>query len=208
MKSTEIVRRTLADNALAGRRNWVSLAQVAGESDCSSPNAFAATRHLLDIGALTKHPGGGLTVVDVMRTVDSVACTRSLSRDRLTSTSLYAATQMMSQVDVYAVGGSDAALHHLGTDNTIADHPRRILYLIQKDYISYADLLPDDDEVLIMPMDTVALRTWNRGFTSLTQTYSDLYALPGWQASEFRHALHTHLTALAHGEGQAHADLG
>lgn len=46
-----------------------------------------------------------------------------------------------------------------------------------------------DPEVLLMPLDVVAQRQWRTGFTSWTQTYADLFASPGWQASEFRRAM-------------------
>ena len=38
-------------------------------------------------------------------------------------------------------------------------------------------------------MDAAAERSWTTGYTSLAQTYADLFAQPGWQASEFRRAL-------------------
>jgi hypothetical protein len=39
-------------------------------------------------------------------------------------------------------------------------------------------------------MDRRAEREWLSGYTSFAQTYVDLFATPGWQASEFRLALH------------------
>lgn len=37
-------------------------------------------------------------------------------------------------------------------------------------------------------MDERAAKTWT-GYSSVAQTYADLFATPGWQASEFRKAL-------------------
>lgn len=37
-------------------------------------------------------------------------------------------------------------------------------------------------------MDKRAMKTWD-GYSSVAQTYADLFATPGWQASEFRTAL-------------------
>jgi hypothetical protein len=48
--------------------------------------------------------------------------------------------------------------------------------------------LPADDEVRVLTMDKRATKTWD-GYSSLAQTYADLFATPGWQASEFRMAL-------------------
>ena len=48
--------------------------------------------------------------------------------------------------------------------------------------------LPAGKEVRVLSMDKRAAKTWN-GFSSLAQTYADLFATPGWQASEFRKAL-------------------
>jgi hypothetical protein len=47
---------------------------------------------------------------------------------------------------------------------------------------------PEGDEVRVLTMDPRAVKTW-QGFSSPAQTYADLFASPGWQASEFRLAL-------------------
>lgn len=39
-------------------------------------------------------------------------------------------------------------------------------------------------------MDKRAEFDWHTGVTSRAQTYADLFALPGWQAEEFRRPLH------------------
>jgi len=43
--------------------------------------------------------------------------------------------------------------------------------------------------VRVVRMDARAQRDWTDGFTSLAQTYADLFASPGWQAEPFRRAL-------------------
>ncbi|MGA1829287.1 hypothetical protein [Microbacterium sp.] len=48
--------------------------------------------------------------------------------------------------------------------------------------------LPQSDEVRVLAMDKRAMKTWD-GYSSVAQTYADLFATPGWQASEFRTAL-------------------
>ncbi len=85
------------------------------------------------------------------------------------------------------LGGPDAAVHHLGGTNTVADKGRRIVYLPHHEGMISA--LPSGDEVLVVGMDKAACAAWVDGYTSFTQTYADLFASPGWQAAEFRRAL-------------------
>lgn len=130
MKSVDIVRRALADSALQGQRNWTSLGDLAHVSNCSLGTAFAATRPLIEIGAVAKYQGGGLTVLDPERVVTHVAAHRSLRKDTLGSLPLGEGRAVMKDLSQYALGGTDAAAHHLGGKYTVADHGRRILYVI------------------------------------------------------------------------------
>lgn len=49
--------------------------------------------------------------------------------------------------------------------------------------------LPPGDDARVITVDQRTLARWGDGFTSAAQTYADLFAQPGWQASEFRRAL-------------------
>lgn len=186
MKINEIVRRTIADAALSGKRRWPNMADVAFEARCSVSSAFKAIAHLTDIGAVRKFGSGGISVVDPERVLMVLAATRDLSRDTVATTTRSGTESLIGHAHAYALGGTDAAVHHLGGVNVVADKGQRIVYVDLKTAIPP---LPAGNEVRVMTMDAAAERSWTTGFTSLAQTYADLFAQPGWQASEFRRAL-------------------
>jgi hypothetical protein len=186
----EIVRRTLADSALRGERRWANLADIAFAAQCSVPAVYKSTRHLVDIGAIQKHGRGGLSILDPERVTNVLAAERDLRADTLTTTTREAAQELVAGLEIYAVGGSSAAVHHLGGRNNVADLGKRIVYVPATTSISK---LPSGDEIALVIMDEVAQHTWRDGYSSLAQTYADLFAQPGWQASEFRRALWRHL---------------
>src|SRR5690606_25881595 len=86
----------------------------------------------------------------------------------------------------FAIAGARAAQHHVGGQNTVADHAPAIIYVPDD-----TDLrtLPPGDGGLVLTADSRTLNEWADGYTSRAQTYADLFAQPGWQASEFRRAL-------------------
>jgi hypothetical protein len=194
MKSTEIVHRTLADAAMQGDRRWGSLADLAHASRCSVGNAFKATRHLVEIGAIATLSRGGLSVLDPERVVAVLAAERRLASDTVTLVPRSAVPDLLGRMPLYALGGTDAAIHHLGGRNTVADRGQRIVYIPEKDAVEVQQLDPrlelgDEEAVRVVVMDEVAQRAWSSGYTSFAQTYADLFAQPGWQAAEFRRAL-------------------
>jgi hypothetical protein len=162
LKVVDIVRRTLADAALLGERRWASQGDVAFAARCSVAAVYQATRHLSEIGAIHKYGQGGLSVTDPERVVTALAVGRTLRRDVLASTSLDCAQHLISTCDGYALGGTDAALHHLGGPNTVADKGQRLLYIPPGTSI---DALPDGGEVLVLPLDAPAARDWTDGFS-------------------------------------------
>lgn len=186
MKVVDIVRRTIADAALRGERRWASQADIAFAARCSVAAVYQATRHLSEIGAIHKYGGGGLSVTDPERIVTALAASRTLRRDLLVSTTLDGAQHMIGTCGVYALGGTDAAVNHLGGPNTIADKGQRLLYVPPDTRI---DDVPAGEDVLVLPLDAPAARDWTDGYSSVAQTYADLFAQPGWQATEFRRAL-------------------
>ena len=184
MRDIDAVWRTLADQALAGRRDWQSAADLAREAGVGEKLTYKALTKPVSIGAVTRYSGGGFSAVDPERLVTLLASARSLSDAR--QTSLEDVRVLMESTDQYALGGSRAAVHHLGGQNTIASHAPAIVYVPQS-----ADLsgVPEGDGALIVSAKEHALSTWVDGYTSPAQTYADLFAQPGWQASEFRRAL-------------------
>lgn len=184
MKETDIVLRTLVDAALSGRRSWKNVADLAWEAHVGDKIAYKTLGRATSIGAIAKHPGGGFSVTDPERILAILSARRTLSPVRRTS--FDAAQSLLQELQAYAIGGTRAAVHHLGGPNRIADHAPAIVYVPEDTVL---DGLPEGDDALIMVADSRALQSWTGGYTSKAQTYADLFAQPGWQASEFRRAL-------------------
>lgn len=186
MKGNELVWRTVADEALTGRRRWETFADLAFKSGVPVSTAQLACRKLFDIGALAKFHNGFATVsVDKALTV--LCAWRNLRADTIARTTVDALAVMLEERpgDIF-LGGADAAIHHLGGVNTVADIGTRIAYA--RDGAAWVESAPPGDEVTILRLDARAAKTWD-GYSSLAQTYADLFASPGWQATEFRLAL-------------------
>ncbi|WP_291382859.1 hypothetical protein [Demequina sp.] len=110
---------------------------------------------------------------------------RNLERDTLARTTRDAIGPLLdTSRGPYALGGP-GAVQALLQGRAVADFREHIVYLPAS-----ADLngLPEGDEVRVLSMDRRAIKTWT-GYSSLAQTYADLFATPGWAASEFRMAL-------------------
>ena len=191
MKGNELVWRTLADAALLGRREWASLADLGHAAGTPATTAALALRKLLEIGAVEKRRGGGILAMNPEKIVLVLAAWRNLGRDTITRTTM-AGIEPWLDTDrgPYALGGSNAAITYVSEvagRNTVASHPTRLVYLSAE-----ADVegIPSGNEVIVLRMDKRAEFDWHSGVTSRAQTYADLFALPGWQAEEFRRALH------------------
>ncbi|GGF15479.1 hypothetical protein [Subtercola lobariae] len=185
MKRSDAVRRVLADAALQGRRTWANATDLAWEAGVAVPTAYKSIRPLIDIGAVWQRPGGGFTVLDPERVVTVLAADRTF-RDAVATTSATEAEALAGSLPAYAVGGTRAAVHHLGGVNTVADPGQGILYIPEGADVSS---LTEGTDVIVFTADAKALKAWRAGYTSIAQTYADLFAQPGWQASEFRRAL-------------------
>lgn len=186
MKHTDAVWRTLVDNALAGRREWSSAAELAWEAGVGQQLAYKALTKPSEIGAVTRHrpPAGGFSVTDPERVLMLFSASRTLREARMTT--LEAAQQLTEDLAEYGIGGTRAAVHHLGGQNTIADHAPAIVYAPTGTDVAG---LPEGKGALVVSIDSATLRGWSDGYASPAQTYADLFAQAGWQASEFRRAL-------------------
>jgi DNA-binding transcriptional regulator YhcF (GntR family) len=203
MKNVEIVWRTLADAALEGQRDWASIGDIADAASVAPSTTHQALGRLVDIGAIRANPRRGYTVVSPQKLLEAFAAHRNLRADTMVSTTLSAAQELLDNTKIdYALSGSIAAVHYIGGRNTITDLGRRIVYTPHR--LSQNDF-PVADEVIILTEDPLAARTWRSGYASLTQTYADLWASPGWQAAEFTRSLKTKLFTDADGERSASA---
>jgi hypothetical protein len=184
LRATDAAWRTLADAALRGNRQWKNTGDLAWEARVGDKLAYKALQRLTSIGAVTRHPGGGFSVTDPERILAQLGAARTLQGAR--PTTLDAAQVLLAGASEYAIGGTRAAAHHLGGRNVIADHGPAIIYVPTSLNLGS---LPHGDQALVFTADPHVLSTWSDGFTSPAQTYADLFAQSGWQASEFRRAL-------------------
>ncbi len=194
MKHNERLWRTLADAALEGRREWSDVGSLADAADLTSGNAHHALRRLVDIGAVSIRRRGGLTVLSPQKVLILLSAYRNLVQDTIALTTSDPINQVLvDRPEAVTLGGADAAVHWLGGRNTVGDKGLRVVYIDDGLPQELNLTFPSGNEVRVLSRDAVARRTWRTGFTSRAQTYADLFALPGWQATEFRAALNRHL---------------
>lgn len=187
MKQKEIIWRTLADNALHDKKMWGSIREIADASGKSPDTTYQALGRLIDIGAIRPNVSSGFAVTSVTKLLEALAANRSITADTLVSTTLDAAHEVIGDDTFqYVLGGTNAAVHYLGGRNTVSDLGRRIIYTSTPNELRN---LPMGDEVIFLMQDDLAVRQWRDGYASLAQTYADLWASPGWQSTEFFHAL-------------------
>jgi len=185
MKGNELVWRALADRALEGQRTWRNVADLAYEAGVPSTTAYLALERLESNGTVDRYSRGGLAVVSIDKLLTMLCAWRNLERDTLTWTTREGIAPLLdANIGPYALGGADAATAILYS-RPVADFSEHIVYLPASAKVTD---LPAGKEVRVVLMDKRAAKTWS-GYSSLAQTYADLFATPGWQSSEFRKAL-------------------
>ena len=195
MLDTHAVWRTLADAALAGRRTWDSARDLALDAGVGERLAYKAVARLVEIGAVRRLHPAGFVAVDP-ETITMMIATARTHRDA-TRTTVTAAQELMARAPTYVVGGSAAAKRHLGGRVVFGSPPDAIVYLPEG--FDIGDLPAPaahvglerwpERGVLIHTANADTLAAWHDGYTSPSQTYADLFAQPGWQASEVRREL-------------------
>ena len=185
MKGNELVWRALADRALEGQRTWRNVADLAYEAGVPSTTAYLALERLESHGTIDRYSRGGLAVVSIDKLLTMLCAWRNLERDTLAWTTREGIGPVLdSKLGPYALGGADAA-NAILKGRAVADFNEHIVYLPASVNLTS---LPAGREVRVLSMDKRAAKTWS-GFSSLAQTYADLWASPGWQSAEFFHAL-------------------
>jgi hypothetical protein len=160
---------------------------------------------LIEIGGIQQH-SAGFTVVNPEKVLTHLCAARSVMTDARAIVSLPPEDfqSLLAAHDPAGLirGGCDAAVELLGGVNTVSDFSEHLLYL-RDDQAAHATdeqlqrLEPprhtgygrNRGNATFIVADPRAARAW-RTHTSFAQTYADLFATPGWQASEFRIALH------------------
>lgn len=205
MKNTELVWRELVDAAVTrGERLWDNLEDLAFRSGVAVSTAAYALRRPVEIGAVQRHHSG-FTVVNPGKALTLLCAARSVAADALAVMTL-GPTQIVNMRDSpmgrgLIEGGASAAVALLGGVNTVSDYSEHLIYLRTEDAVHevregldgarpahHDGVERDRVKVTFLRADKRAARVWRR-HTSFAQTYADLFATPGWQASEFRLAL-------------------
>ncbi|QQD76281.1 hypothetical protein I8920_00410 [Curtobacterium sp. YC1] len=186
MRSNELVLRTLVDAALGGTRRWDNAGDLAFEAGVPESSAYLTLNRLSSIGAATKYASGGFALVSVDKALTLLCAARNLEKDTLARTTVAGVQPFLDTAGgPYALGGPDAANVHLSGWH-VSDFSEHLVYLPES-RLAGADL-PEGEEVRVIAMDRRAARKWT-GYSSVAQTYADLFATPGWAASEFRIAM-------------------
>lgn len=205
MKNTELVWRELVDAAVArGERLWDNLEDLAFRSGVAVSTAAYALRRPVEIGAVQRHRSG-FTVVNPGKALTLLCAARSVEADALavmTLTRTQIGDMRASPLGrEFIEGGPSSAVALLGGINTVSDYSEHLIYLRTEDAVHEMRARLDGArqahhdrseggraKVTFLRADKRAARVW-RSHTSFAQTYADLFATPGWQASEFRLAL-------------------
>ena len=204
MKGNELVWRTIADAALRGQRRWKNVGEIADAAGVPATTGYLAIGKLLEIGAVEQRSPAGIATTNPEKVLTLLAAWRNLGRDTVARTTLEGVQPLMDSTrSPYAIGGPDAAVTYLDNWNNVADIGLRLVYLPATVDVGG---LPPGDEVAVLRMDKRAQREWTDGYSSLAQTYADLFALPGWQAEEFRRALWTRHFSTPDWDQREHAD--
>ena len=203
MKKNELVWRELIDAAvMQQQRRWDNVEDLAFRAGVAPATAAYALRRLIEIGAIQQHHAG-FTVVNPGKVLTLACAARSIVNDARATLTL-GAQDLRRLLDSspprgIILGGAAAAVELLGGANTVSDYSEHVLYLRddQTERAIDRELLRmdvtrhmgrDRGNVTLLLADPRAARTWME-YTPFAQTYADLFATPGWQASEFRLAL-------------------
>lgn len=205
MKKNELVWRELIDAAvMRQQRRWDNVEDLAFRAGVAPATTAYALRRLIEIGAIQQHHAG-FTVVNPGKVLTLACAARSIVNDAR-------ATLTLGTEDLHRLldsspprgiilGGAAAAVELLGGANTVSDYSEHVLYIRDDqtqrdldDVLSHMNVTRhtgysrDRGNVTLLRADPRAARMWMR-YTPFGQTYADLFATPGWQASEFRLAL-------------------
>lgn len=185
MKGNELVWRSLADAAFREQRRWSNIGDLAFSAGVPDSTANLALERLQEIGAISRYPRGGFSVISLDKVLTVLSAWRNLAKDTITFTTLEAIGPYLNpEMGPYALGGPDAATAILG-DVHVADFSQHLVYLPADRVI---EGLPIGEEVRVLRMDRRAALDWT-GYSSFAQTYADLFATRGWAASEYRYAI-------------------
>lgn len=190
MKGNELVWRELIDTAIVrGDRRWPNVADLAFRAGVPASTATYALQRLIEIGAVVPQPSG-FYVASPEKVLTCLCGRRSIHADTIARTTVAAFERWRERRgESVTLGGAAAAVVLLGGENTVSDYSTHIYYLDERAAGAAQTELPPGGDVILLSLDRRARKDWD-GHSSFAQTYADLFATPGWQATEFRLALH------------------
>lgn len=208
MKKNELVWRELVDAAIVGQhRRWESVEDLAFRAGVAPATGAYALRRLVEIGAIQQH-AAGFTLVNPQKVLTLFCAARSIIKNAVAVVTV-SPSKLEGLIDSaegtsFVAGGCEAAIELLGGVNTVSDYSEHLYYLRNEQGLAelnnklqrlevthHTGFGLDRGNVTFLLADPRASRNWGK-HTSFAQTYADLFATPGWQASEFRLALNAH----------------
>jgi hypothetical protein len=181
---TERVWRHLIVSASVGRREWLTLTELAAEVDAAVSSVHDALARPVEIGAVGTWSAGGVMVLDPERLTVLWAGRRRLLRDvkhRFRVAALAPEVELALAAEPIVLGGFGAVVAALGA-NTIADYETVLVY---GELAGLEDAPDGPTEVIVLDPDPLLARYGRT--TPLAQAWVDLFCLPGWQAARFVH---------------------
>ena len=199
MNHTEVVwRELLAQEELTGHRRYAKLASVAAEMGLPVSTVHRALQRPMAIGAVTRRPGGGFSLVDPLRLLLLWAGHRDMAGDLALRCDIRApATEVERQLpEGFLLSGFGAVVARRG-GNRVSDYDRVVCY---GDPADLPDAWPvaegGDSTVLEVHTPDPWLGRYGP-VVPLCQAFVDLFNTPGWPAARFTESLIGELTRAA-----------
>ena len=191
MNHTEVVwRELLAREELVGRRRYASLASVAAELGLPVSTVHRALQRPMAIGAVTRRPGGGFSLVDPLRLLLLWAGHRDLAGDLAFRREIGApATEVERQLpEGFLLSGFGAVVARRG-GNRVSDYDRVLCY---GDPARLPDPWPAGERGGSTVLEVHRSDPWLGRYgpvVPLCQAFVDLFNTPGWPAARFIESL-------------------
>ena len=199
MNHTEVVwRELLAREESLGLRRYANLASVAAELGLPVSTVHRALQRPVAIGAVTRRPGGGFSLVDPLRLLLLWAGHRDTAGDLVLRRDIgAAATDVERQLpEGFLLSGFGAVVARRG-GNRVSDYDRVVCY---GDPADLPDAWPVAEGGSSTVLEVHTLDPWLGRYgpvVPLCQAFVDLFNTPGWPAARFIESLIGQLTRVA-----------
>jgi len=191
-------RDLLAREELHGRRRYANLASVAAELELPVSTVHRALQRPTAIGAVTRWPGGGFSLVDPLRLLLLWAGHRDPVGDLALRREIGApATEVERQLPAdFLLSGFGAVVARRG-GNRVADYDRVVCYGDPAE-LPDAWLVGERGGSTVLEVHTPDPWLSRYGpVVPLCQAFVDLFNTPGWPAARFTESLIGELTRAA-----------